>query len=68
MFFVEYFVVGYIDGVIYSAQLKAFNSTLIGIVIVLGIYKFGTFGIFYGPLIMSFGYLMFRLGQQLNSN
>ena len=68
VFFVEYFVVGYIDGVIYSAQLKAFNSTLIGIVIVLGIYKFGTFGIFYGPLIMSFGYLMFRLGQQLNSN
>lgn len=66
LFLVEYLVVGYVDGEIYSAHLQSFNPTLIGIVIVLGIYKFGTFGIFYGPLIMSLGYLIFKLGKQLN--
>ena len=63
---VEYLFVGYLDGEIYSTQLESFNPTLLGIVIVLGIYKFGTFGIFYGPLIMSIGYLIFKLGRKLN--
>ena len=68
LFVVEYFFVGYLDGVIYTVQLQSFNPTIIGIVIVLGIYKFGTFGIFYGPLILSLGYMIFKLAKQLNYN
>lgn len=68
LFFIEYFIVGQLDGMIYSAQLESYNPTLVGIVIVLGIYKFGTFGIFYGPLILSFGYMIFKLAKQLNTN
>ncbi|OMJ67813.1 hypothetical protein SteCoe_34917 [Stentor coeruleus] len=68
LFLIEYFIVGQLDGMIYSAQLESYNPTLVGIVIVLGIYKFGTFGIFYGPLILSFGYMIFKLAKQLNTN
>jgi predicted PurR-regulated permease PerM len=66
VFTFEYFVVGYLDSFILTAQLGTYNPTLIGIVIVLGIYKFGIFGIFYGPVIMLFGYLVFKLGKGLN--
>lgn len=63
---IEYFVINYLDGEVYTSQLGYFNQSMIGIVIVLGIYKFGFLGIFYGPLIMSLGYLIFKIGHTLN--
>ena len=63
---VEYFAINYLDGQVYTSQLGYFNQSMIGIVIVLGIYKFGFLGIFYGPLIMSLGYLIFKIGHTLN--
>jgi predicted PurR-regulated permease PerM len=66
LFAVEYFLIGFLDSKVYTSQLGYFNESMIGIVIVLGIYKFGFFGIFYGPLIMALGYLMFKVGNSLN--
>ena len=66
LLFVEYFAINYLDGQVYTSQLGYFNQSMIGIVIVLGIYKFGFLGIFYGPLIMSLGYLIFKIGHTLN--
>lgn len=67
LFGVEYFLIGFLDSKVYTSQLGYFNQSMIGIVIVLGIYKFGFVGIFYGPLIMALGYLMFKVGNSLNS-